>query len=283
MKDVTLGYKAFDLHELTCHFVAVHAGLYARHGLRVNLLDTRSMPDGELPDNAMSAACGTALLRWLSGERVKVVFIAARRPMFWLYSRAGVSDVRQLAHERIAGYPPGAPPAHFLRLVLAEAGLDPERDVSISGAPDDAARLGLLESGAVAAALVSSGTAPRLAAGSRFRRLLCLGDCLMLPTTGLAIDTALLARDPLAVAAMRAAFAAALSVVHHDDVRLREALCNAGLVDDRDAARACSLVRAFYSRNGRVDTADVITAVRRLATSMNAPPPDSIGDLYACA
>jgi ABC-type nitrate/sulfonate/bicarbonate transport system substrate-binding protein len=283
VKEVTLGYKAFDLHELTCHFVAVHAGLYARHGLRVKLLDMRPIPDEDLPDDAMSAACGTALLRWLRGAHVKVVFIASTRPMFWLYGRGGMSDLEQLANEHIAGYPPGTPPAHFLRLVFEEAGLDPENDVSIIAAPDDAARLALLTSGEAAAALISSKTAPRLEAGSALRRLCSLGDSIPIPTTGLAVDAALLARDPRAVAALRATFAAALRVVHESDAELRSALCSAGLVEDGDADSACALVREFYSRDGRLPAGDVLAGVRRLARSVNAPAPDGVDDFYACS
>jgi ABC-type nitrate/sulfonate/bicarbonate transport system substrate-binding protein len=193
-----------------------------------------------------------------------------------------MSDIAQLANGRIAGYPPGTPPAHFLRLVLAEAGLDPDHNVSITGAPDDAARLALLASGEAAAALVSSKTAPRLAAGSAFRRLLCLGDCIPVPTTGLAVGAAMLARDPQPVAAMRAAFAEALRVVHENDVELRAALCSAGLVEDADAASACTLVREFYSRDGRLPAGDLLAGVRRFARSVNAPLPGRVDDLYAC-
>jgi hypothetical protein len=113
--------------------------------------------------------------------------------------------------------------------------------------------------------------------------LLCLGDSVRIPTTGLAIDAAMLARDPLAVTAMRAAFAAALRVVHESDDDLRVALSAAGLVEDRDAGHACSLVREFYSRDGRVPVTGLLAPVQRFAGSMNAPVPDDVEDLYACS
>lgn len=281
MKAITLGYKAFDLHELTCHFVARYAGIYAGNGLSVSLLDTRAIPDRELPHSVLSVACGAALMRWLGGEQVKVVFVAATKPMFWLYGRADIGSVGQLAGGRIAAYPPAAPPAHFLRMVLADAGLDAV-DVTMLPAGEDAARLAMLRSGETVAALVGSTVLPRRAEASGFRRLLCLGDGLQVPTTGLAVSAALLAEDLEAVQAMQNSFAAALRLVHEDEALLREALGEADVIDERDLGHAGSLVREFYSADGRVCAAEILPGVQRFARSLGAALPAEIDDLYLC-
>ena len=39
MTTVQLGFKAFDAHELLCHFIAAKAGLYQRHRLQIELVD----------------------------------------------------------------------------------------------------------------------------------------------------------------------------------------------------------------------------------------------------
>lgn len=278
MKDVILGYKAYDLHELTCHFVALHAGLYAERGLNVRLLDTRTVPDDELSDSVMSVACGSALLRWLRGAPVKVVCVAAMRPMFWLHCRERVQDLRDLRGECIAGYPLSAPPAQFLRVVLDEAGLGSAGAVSVVPLPDDGARLAMLQSGEAAAAVLSSAATGRAAGQAGWRRLLCLGDRIRLPTTGLAVHARLLTDDPGCVAGMREAFAAALRVIHGDEAVLRKSLRAASLADD---PAACSMVREFYSRDGEALAADVRPEVQRLARSMGTALPADVGELYA--
>ena len=119
MTTVHLGFKAFDPHELACHFIARHAGFYATQGLDVRLLDTTFLTDGQLPPVTFHAACTAALFAWLRGTPMCVLFVACDRPMFWLVGRPGALDGAGEGRVRIAGYPPGAPPGELLRLVLA--------------------------------------------------------------------------------------------------------------------------------------------------------------------
>jgi hypothetical protein len=76
MTSIHLAFKAFDVHELLCHFLAESEGLYANAKLSVTLLDWTFIPDGELPANTFQAACGAALGAFLRGERRKVVYVA---------------------------------------------------------------------------------------------------------------------------------------------------------------------------------------------------------------
>jgi ABC-type nitrate/sulfonate/bicarbonate transport system substrate-binding protein len=282
VKAISLGFKAFDLHELTCHFVARHAGLYRANGLGVTLLDTRFVPDDALPDSVFSAACGSAVLRWLRGDKVKVVFAATDKPMFWLYSRVDLDSLDKLRGHRIAAHPDAAPPARFLRIVLEDAGVNPDSDVHLDPVPDDAARLQRLRSGDAAAALIGSTTLPGRIEALGFLRLLCLGDRIRLPTTGLAVSSAMQESDPETVAAMRNAFFAAIRLVHTDGAVLREALREARVIDDRDLDCASALVRRFFTADGLVRSADIIPGVRRLAASLCLPLPADVGTLYDC-
>ncbi|MEX2123492.1 MAG: hypothetical protein WD795_06335 [Woeseia sp.] len=282
MKAISLGFKAFDLHELTCHFVAKHAGLYRARGLDVSLLDTRFVRDDELPESIFSAACGSAVMRWLRGEKLKVVFVATDKPMFWLYSHVNAGSLEKLRGQRIAAYPTAAPPAQFLRIVLADAGVNPDSDVHIDPVRDDATRIELLRCGDAVAALLSSATLPQRLEELGFLRLLCLGDRIRLPTTGLAVSVAMYDSDPETVSAMRNSFVAALRLIHTDESIVREALREAGLIDDCDLDQACALVRSFYTADGLVKAADIIPGVRRLATSMGLPAPADVGALYEC-
>ena len=78
---VLLGFKAFDPHELLCHFVAAEGGLYSRHGIRVRLVDITFVPDAELPAELFQVSCGAALAGALQGNGQRVVFVATDRPM----------------------------------------------------------------------------------------------------------------------------------------------------------------------------------------------------------
>lgn len=281
MKSIQLGYKAFDIHELTCHFVAEQAGLYAARGIDVSLVDTRRTPDDELPDELFSVACGAALMRWLRGEAMKVVFVATDKPMFVLCVRAGIVRLDDLRGCAIASFPGAAPPAYFLRIVLEDAGFDCGQDVQIEPMPDDAARLEKLRSGEADATVLSSAVLPVRSEEQGLTNLLCFGDRIRVPTTGLAVSLAMFKRDPQSVAAMRDAYLAAIRLVHNDSEMLRNALTSL-FTDDDDLDAAGKLVRDFYTSDGLIRFADVEPGVRRLAAAMGVSMPTESGSLYDC-
>ena len=123
MTAVTLGFKAFDAHELLCHFIAVEAGFYARHGLQVELVDITFVADADLPGNWFQASCGAALSSAVRGRQQRVVLVAADKPMFWIYSRPDLKRIEDLRGVRLATFPPTAPPRHLANIVLARGGL----------------------------------------------------------------------------------------------------------------------------------------------------------------
>ena len=115
MREIYIGFKAYDVHELLCHGIAQTADLYASAGISVKLLDTTFLPDDALPENTFHAACGAALASFLSGQRRKVIFVACDRPMFWIYGRPGIDSIEQLAKGRVATFPENSPPARFFQ------------------------------------------------------------------------------------------------------------------------------------------------------------------------
>lgn len=156
-----LGFKALTRTRLLCHAIAEHGELYAAQGVAVQLRDITFTPDERLDHATAQASCASALLSIQRGMPLEVAFAAAERPMFWLYARRGTA-LSDLADGRIARYPEAAPPALFLRLALAQQGLEQD-EVEVIAARDDLARLGLLVTGQVRAAVLSSATpAPRL-------------------------------------------------------------------------------------------------------------------------
>jgi ABC-type nitrate/sulfonate/bicarbonate transport system substrate-binding protein len=283
MTTVHLGFKAFDLHELACHFIARQAGLYAARGLDVHLLETTFLADEQLPARTFQAACTAALIAWLRGAPVRVVFVACDRPMFWLIGRAGAT-LSEVAHGgRIASYPPGAAPGDLLRLVLGEAGQGGEP--VLLPARDDNARLGLLLSGEVNAAVISSAVPVQRLTRRGLTILNFFGDALRLPTTGLAVHADLLDREPGLVRAMCACYRESLRLLR-EDTSLTAAAFQAALgLGDDEAARAIALVRECYTIDGRADPASqaaAIDAVRR-ALGGGAPPGAGLYDFSMLA
>ena len=184
MREIHLGFKAFDVHELLCHGIADAGGLYADAGISIRLIDTTFVPEESLPENTFYVACGAALSSFLSGRPRKIVFVACDRPMFWLYGRPGIGQLEQIAQGRVATFPEAAPPAGFLKALLAEAGVAP----GFIPCRDDVSRLALLSSSSVDAALLSSYYMPAGIIERGCLELAFVGDQLRLPSTGLAVS-----------------------------------------------------------------------------------------------
>jgi len=213
---VLLGFKAFDAHELLCHFVAAEAGVYSRYGIRVRLVDITFIPDTELPAELFQVSCGAALAGALRGNGQRVVFVATDRPMFWLYGSQGVENLAALRHGRIAAFPAGTPPDRLTRLILQNADLTPDSDLELAPARDDMARLGLLKSGDVHGAVISSAMPPATLERAGFHRLCFFGDAIRLPTTGLAVHASQLQRRGPLVASLVGCLKESLALIRSD-------------------------------------------------------------------
>lgn len=279
METAILGFRAYDIHELACHFVARHAGLYRHHGLQVRIADITFSRESELPPRMFHAACGAALTAWLSGSNVRVVFVAAERPMFWLHARSDVQELADLDGKAVAGFPTGTPPALFLRSILQREALDPER-VFVEPARDDIARMGLLCDSAVSAALVSSAIPPQLLTANGFRELLCFGEELHVPTTGLAVAAAMLTTEPDLVATMCLCYEEAIRLIHDEPGVLEAALVKCVTANGAEQATMAQRVRRFYTRDGRVDGATLDDAIAVMVDAMALEDAPSASSLY---
>lgn len=280
MATLQLGFKAFDIHELLCHFMATHSGLYARQQLRVSLLDTTFLADDQLALDTCQVACGAALTGWLKGAAIKVVAVATDRPMFWLYGRTGIDNLTALQGKRVTGFPGFTPPAQFLNIILRQAGLDPARDVTMLAARDDNARLGLLSAGDVDAAVISSAIPPAVMARSGFTPLVFFGDRIRVPSTGLAVSQALLERNAAAVQALVTAHVEALTLIHRDDDRLRTVLAQYFRIEPAALDPTCELVRGCFTTDGRSAPTVTGPAIEMMAAVLAVAEPRSRDALY---
>jgi hypothetical protein len=182
------GFQAFDAHELLCHFGRCRPG-YTSQKIAV----PRRHP---FVTDRTAGVLFRRLQRGLArGAGRPEGRVRGGRPADVLdRSRAPLAGVAGLARGRLATYPPVAPPHALANIVLRKAGLevalDGRQDVTLLPARDDVARLGLLRSGSVDAAVISSAIAPARMAGLGFHSLCFIGDELRLPTTGLEIHQA---------------------------------------------------------------------------------------------
>ena len=276
MTGIHLGFKAYDVHELLCHAVAEAAGLYADAGLAVTLIDTTFIPDEALPENTFHAACGAALASFLAGQGRKVVFIACDKPMFWLYGRDGIDSLEQLGQARVATFPDAAPPAHFLKKLLADAGVAP----GLLPSRDDTARLALLTSGSVDAALLSSLYLPHEVEARGPQRLAFIGDSLRLPSTGLAVSQELNQQQPELVARMVKIYQQSMKYVYDDnDALLRSVLVDAFGMPAQGLDRSLQVVRDCYNRPGYSEDSLLQAALDNMAAGMGLAS-RAPGDLY---
>ena len=276
MTEVYLAYKAYDIHELLCHAIADAAGLYAEAGLSVRLLDTTFIPDDALPENTFHAACGAALASFLTGQQRKVVFVACDRPMFWLYGRAGVDAVEKLAQARVATFPDVAPPGKFLQKFLHESGVAP----GLLPCRDDTSRLGLLSSGSVDGALISSHYLPHEVEARGAQLLAFLGDSLRLPSTGLAVATELHQANPQLVASMVNVYQQAMKLVFDDDEAILASVLERVFAKDPEGLdQAIRVIRHCYVPAGYSGDNVLQDAIDGLAAGMGlASRP--CGELY---
>lgn len=261
MKTVKLGFKAFDPHELLCHFLAVRNNHYHDAGLQVELVDITFTPDEKLPPDLFQASCGAAMLAGLKDIPQRIVFVGVDRPMFWLYARAKISEVGALRQGKLVTFPSIAPPWHFTRLLLNQHGLDPDNDVQLSSARDDTARLGLLRGGHVDAAILSSSVPPARVEGLGFPRLACLGDAIRTPTTGLATHASMIENDPDTVKAMVKAHRHSLRQLHEDPASVRTVLEDTFYVKPELVDQTIALYEACFTQDGRMEPDTIRTAI----------------------
>lgn len=262
MSKVHLGFKAFDIHELLCHFMALRGGIYQQQGLQVRLIDTTFIADDQLPPRTIHAACGAVLLGYLNGAPYKVILVNTDHPMFWLYHANGVSNVAQLKGNRVASYPAMAPPAHFLAALVSGV------DLHLLPVSTDVARLGLLKCGDVDAALISSALPPAIMARHGFNNALLLGDEFRAPSTGLAVNSEMLGKEPELVASMVSAHQQSLTHIHNDDVLLRQVLNEQFGLPVSALEKTMLLVRELFTSDGRSDEAVGQQAIAAVAAQL---------------
>lgn len=281
MTDIECGIKAYDVHELYCHFVAERLGYYADEGLRVRVIDVTFVPDDKLPQrNYFQVACGAAYLGRREGFPFKVVLAAATRPMFWLHAQDGIESIEALRGKRVATYPPVAPPHWFNRVLLRKHGIDPDRDLEFWPCRDDIIRLGLLRGGDVDAALLSSATSPVAVQRLGLRTLALSGDEVRFVTTGVATFESILEQQRDLIEAVVRAHHRGLAAIHEQPDEAIAVLADVLREPDDVARETFELMRHCFTRDGVAEPHVLEAAFADLGGVLPDAEPIEPADLY---
>jgi NitT/TauT family transport system substrate-binding protein len=137
---------------------AKEKGYYKEEALNVELVQmsaptaAQALIGGSVEFSTVS---GSAIPAMLAGAPLRLIFTSYERPMFWLFSKPEIKNVRELQTRKVGVSGIGSGPATLLVKILRKHGLEPNRDVPILALgrmPDIAAGL---FSGTVDAAMLA--------------------------------------------------------------------------------------------------------------------------------
>jgi len=146
------------LSQLIAFAVAKERGFYQEEGLDVELILMRAAVANQalIAGNVDFATTGAAgLTAALSGLPLRILFSTFRRPMFSLYGRPDIRDIKELRGKKIGVSSIGTGADSALREVLKRHGLEGGRDVVILVIGVTPTRYAALESGSVDASMLS--------------------------------------------------------------------------------------------------------------------------------
>ena len=269
MSTIRIGFKAFDAHELLCHFVAVTAGLYAKENIDVELIDITFVAEADLPKDIFQASCGAALSSALRGIPQRIIVVATDRPMFWIYSSNKISSLEDLQGSRIATFPAIAPPHHLANIILGKHGIDVEQEMKLLPARDDAARFGLLGAAYVDAAVLSSALSPVQIEEKGFNNLCFFGDEIRIPTTGLSVDQSFIEKKPELIRTIVSIYKNSLSIIASDPALVTSVLQDYFNMEDTYSKKTAELFAPCFTANGVTSETIAQTAIASLCKSLS--------------
>lgn len=172
-RKITVGVPVLDVTQ-SALYVARDRGYFQKEGLEVDLILMRGGVANQalIAGNVEFTTVPTAGLQAaLQGAPLKVVLSTFHKPMFWLYSRPEIRNIKDLSGKKVAVSSLGAAGDSALRELIKKNGMDENREVAILAIGTTATRLGALSTGVVDAAMM---TFPHniTAAESGFRELL---------------------------------------------------------------------------------------------------------------
>jgi len=154
-RTVKVGIPAHNVTQIAL-YVAREKGYYQQEGLEVKLvlmagpIANMALMGGEVEFTTVPTAGLTAALR---GAPLRILFSSIYRPLFWLYVRPEIREVKALKGKRVGVAGIAAATGTLLLEILDRHGLEGGRDVVILSLGTQPNVLGGLQSGSVDAAV----------------------------------------------------------------------------------------------------------------------------------
>ncbi|MFF1568888.1 ABC transporter substrate-binding protein [Streptomyces sp. NPDC058293] len=288
MHTIDLAYVGRGLHEELAAYIADQQDYYADEGVHVSLRDGCTWDEERLRRGA-TIGLGRALLsRLTDGTPWVALNVNTHRPLFWFLARPGLTSLADLAGRRLAVHAPHTAPGCFTRIVLRQAGLDPDRDLHTIVRPpgDYGMDLRGLRDGSIDAALVGSTMAPEaVAAEHGWQVLAWVGDHFQIPTVGVAVDPTYTDPDDPAVQALVRAHRRALQLIRNDpDTTVRHIQTFlGGHTADEARAHYDTFIAPYFTTDGQADLAVGATAITSVAAELGVPATVTAADFYRTA
>ena len=155
-KPIRIAIPGYNITQIA-FFVARERGFFKEEGLDVELvqmtgtLANLALMSGEVPFTSVPTAAMTANLR---GANLRVLFTTFERPLFWLYSRPPIRDVKELKNKKVGVGGLNQASYTLLRELLSNHGLEPGKDYTLIQAGDSAPRFMALTTGFIDATLM---------------------------------------------------------------------------------------------------------------------------------
>ncbi|MFE0509571.1 ABC transporter substrate-binding protein [Streptomyces sp. NPDC058964] len=285
MHTIDLAYVGRGPHEELVTYIADQQDFYADEGVHVALRDGCTWDAERLRRGAVIGLGRTLLSRMNDGIPWVALNVNTARPLFWFLARSGLASLADLAGQRLAVTPPHTGPGVFTRIVLRQAGLDPDRDVqSIVRWPGDYSMdLRRLHDGTIDAAVVGDTMAPEaIAAELGWQVLAFVGDHFQIPTVGVAVDPTYTAPGDPAVQAVVRAHRRALQVIHNDpDTTVRHLQTFLGRhTADEVRAHYEKFIAPYFTTDGQTDLAAADIAIPTVAAELGVPATFTAAEFY---
>ncbi|MEV1245562.1 ABC transporter substrate-binding protein [Nonomuraea sp. NPDC049750] len=288
MDTIDLTFVGRGLHEELAAYIADQQDYYADEGVHVALRDGCAW-DNERVRHGATIGLGRALLtRLADGIPWVALNVNTHRPLFWFLARSGLTCLADLAGRRLAIHAPHTAPGCFARIVLRQAGLDPDRDIQTIVRPpgDYGMDLRRLRDGTIDAALVGTTMAPEaVAAENGWQVLAWIGDHFQIPTVGVAVDPTYVQPDDPAVQAVVRAHRRALETIRTEpDITLRHMRTFIGRhTADEVRAHYETFIAPYFNPDGQVDLDVGATAITAVAAELGIPATVTAAEFYRTA
>jgi ABC-type nitrate/sulfonate/bicarbonate transport system substrate-binding protein len=155
-KPIRIAIPGYNITQIA-FFVARERGFFKEEGLDVELIQMSgtvanlALMSGEVPFTSVPTAAMTANLR---GANLRVLFTTFERPLFWLFSRPQIREIKDLRNKKLGVGGLNQASYTLLRELLSHYGLESGRDYTLIQAGDSAPRFMALTTGFIDAALM---------------------------------------------------------------------------------------------------------------------------------